>query len=477
MKNVWLLVLLVVSIGIGVYWYGRQPVDVSKNEQLSGWTIVIPGITGDLAKRKLIPSLYRLYKRGMQSLIIGTGRRDISISDVLKDSKVFIDAIDENLWKEFSNTVIYHRLDPSKPEDFKVLAHTITDYEVNKHLSSKRLIFLSLPPDIFCSVTQLLVESTIAVRDKHHYILYEKPFGWDLKSAQEINTCVTSLLSDRQIYRVDHYVAKGLTQLLPYMPANITSLLPDKQDKRVDSLLTHMPVAKNLLSDTVWDGKSIESVAVLFHEKLDIEGRGSFYDRYGAIKDVIQNHVLQLLAYFALDSSRAQTTFEKARQKADFLNSLVVQEIRRGQYQGYTAEKDVIPDSKTETYAAVTLISKDPRWKGVKFFLETGKALADKTTQLQVTFRGKEVNQLTVQFAPQELVSLRLYSHDNRPLEIAKSDFKYPEAYEALLIDVLTEQLQYSVSFEEVKAQWHLVDTMLAQPAQLIVYPKGSRVP
>jgi glucose-6-phosphate 1-dehydrogenase len=472
MKNTWLFALLVASSGIALYWYGRQSVQ-SSYKQLSGWTIIIPGITGDLAKRKLIPALYRLYKKGMRSLIIGTGRRDAAINEIVLDAQKFVDSVDEQSWKQFSDLFVYHRLDPSNTEDFKALKHAITDYEAQKHLSGKRLVFLSLPPDVFCSVTQLLVNTNIIVRDKPHYMLYEKPFGWDLKSAENINACVTSLLTDRQLYRIDHYVAKGLTQLLPYLPAQLASLLPHKQTQRINTNLTYMPAAKNLLSDTVWDSTSIASVTILFHETLGIEGRGSFYDRYGAIKDVIQNHVLQLLAYFALDSSKAPTRAEKAEQKAAFLNSLVVQNVQRSQYEGYRAEKDVASDSKTETYAAVTLTSKDPRWKNVHFFLETGKALADKTTQLKVTFKGNGTNQLIVQFAPKELISVQFSSHDGHPFKAMKDDFHYPEAYEALLADVLTEQLRYSISFEEIKAQWRLADAMLTWPAQLNVYSKG----
>ncbi len=449
----WLL-LVIGIIGASIYWYVKHPVllQVPKNQQLSGWTVVIPGITGDLAKRKLIPALYQLYKKGMQSIIIGTGRRDAAITDILKDAKKFIQAVDEQLWKQFAQMVVYHKLDPSVPTDFKALAQSIVKLEASHNFSGKRLVFLSLPADVFCQTTKLLVENGIIEPHKSQYILYEKPFGWDHASAQEINKCTTSLLPDKQLYRIDHYVAKGLTQTLAYLSGT------------------------NLLFAHVWDGKAIDTVSVLFHETLGIEGRGSFYDRYGAIKDVMQNHMLQLLAFFALNLSSAKTLDERAHQKAAFLNSLSVQNVRRGQYEGYLAEKDVSPHSKTETYAAVTLISNDPRWKGVQFILETGKALAQKKTELVVTFKPVNQslpNQLTVQFAPKELMSLRLNGLESKPFDLASSSFEYPEAYEALLADVLTEKLDYSVSFEEIEAQWRLTDSIRTLTSEVSIYPKG----
>jgi glucose-6-phosphate 1-dehydrogenase len=454
MKKLWLLAVLTVCISMGAtFWYAKKsmPSQISKDQQLSGWTIVIPGITGDLAKRKLIPALYRLYKQGMQATIIGTGRRDANIIPILEESKKFVEALDAETWKQFTHMVVYHKLDPCQFADFKALAGSITEYETIKQGSGKRLVFLSLPADVFCPFTRLLVESGIIESGKHQYVLYEKPFGWDVKSAQEINNCITSLLTDKQIYRVDHYVGKGLTQMLPYLPAS------------------------NALFEHVWDAKSISLVSVVFHETLGIEGRGAFYDRYGAIKDVIQNHVLQLLAFFALDLSRAKTPQAIAQQKAAFLNSLSVREVRRGQHEGYRTEKDVAPDSKTETYAAITLESSDARWKGVKFFLETGKALAEKNTQLSVIFKPEhKANKLIVQFAPKELVLLHLNGLEASPMDLSKQDFNYPEAYEAILKDVLTEQLRYSVSFEEIQAQWRLVDSMLAMSSELFVYPKGK---
>ena len=252
---------------------------------------------------------------------------------------------------------------------------------------------------------------------------------------------------------MDHYVAKGLTQALPY-------------------LSTTNPLLKN-----VWNGKSIETVSILFHETIDIEGRGQFYDRYGAIKDVIQNHVLQLLAFFALDFTVAKTKKEIAHQKASFLNSLSVQKMSRGQYEGYKAEKDVSSHSTTETYAAITLTSSDPRWKGVTFFLETGKSLSDKRTQLSVQFKPDEkypANKLVVQFAPREELLLQLNGLKGQPVELKAHDFEYQEAYEAVLQDVFSQQLHYSVSFEEIEAQWRLADAMAVYSSKLTSYPKGK---
>ncbi len=460
MKNLWFFSILALCIAGSIYWYSRRSPVPPSNQPRAGWLVVIPGITGDLAKRKLIPALYRLYKKGIQGTIIGTGRRDADIRAILAEAQKFIDDFDAHVWHEFSQRVMYQRLDPKSSSDFKALAQIITEHEAVQKLSGKRLIYLSLPADVFCPMTRLFVESGIVVPHKDHFILFEKPFGWDLSSAREINACLTSLLPERQIYRVDHYVAKGLTQSLPYL-------------SETNAVLTD-----------IWNGKSIASVSILFHEKIDIESRGQFYDRFGAIKDVVQNHVLQLLAYFGSDLSHAKTSQERADQKAEFLSSLSVKEVHKGQYEGYKAEKDVSPTSTTETYAAITLESNDQRWKGVRFFVEAGKALAEKNTQLSVRFKPVKThsnnqvappNELVIQFAPKESILLHVNGLNAQPIELKESSLKYTEAYEALLEDVFMEKLRYNVSFKEIEEQWRLADSMLAFKTPLKTYPKGFK--
>ena len=315
-KKIWFFPVAVVCIAAGLYWIYQRAHPSMKTE----WLVVIPGITGDLAKRRLIPALYHLHKRGERSIIIGTGRRAAHIHAILAEAKKFIPDVDVHAWHEFSKRLLYERLDPNNSADFRSLASTIAAQETKHALSGKRLIYLSLPADVYCPITRQLVENGIVIPDKNHFIAYEKPFGWSLASAQEIQSCLISLLPQKQTYHVDHYVAKGLTQKLPY----ISEL---------------NPILKDILN-----GSTVKAVVINFHEKIDIEGRGQFYDRFGAIKDVIQNHVLQLLAFFGADLSKNMNPEQQARQRAAFLSSLAVVGVHKGQYEGYKIEKDVYPD-------------------------------------------------------------------------------------------------------------------------------------
>lgn len=448
MKILWVLIILIIGVG-GIYWYYQNKKNGSMFAVQPQWIAVIPGVTGDLAKRKLIPVLYSLFKKGNQGIIIGTGRRDTDISHVLKESIRFVKDWDASTWNKFSELISYQKLDPKSEDDFKALAQSITNLEKTKNLSGKRLMYLSLPPDVFCSLSKLAVRTGLVVPGKEHYLIFEKPFGWNSASAKELNDCLTALLPERQLYRVDHYVAKGLVQSLPYLAQT------------------------NPLLARAWNGNFIDQLSVRFHETVGVEGRGEFYDRYGAIKDVVQNHMLQLLAFCAVDPLQKQSS---QQQKVAFLQSLSVREVHRGQYEGYSAEKGVAPQSTTETSATILLESSQPHWKGVQFLLETGKAFADKVTDLRVRFkptRAQQAQELVIQFAPEEKIDLSFHGLGGELIGLKSRNFHYPEAYEALFDDVLSGRLQYAVSYQEIEAQWRLTDDILARAGVPTVYRRA----
>lgn len=421
MPNWWIFIILILCIVV-VYFFLRL-----RDTSYSGWLIMIPGITGDLAKRKLIPALYQLYTKGTRCTIIGTGRNPADIAVILGEAKKFVN--DGREWADFSRTVQYHKLDPEISTDFDDLALILGRY---KHIT-KRMVYLAIPSESYSSMTQQLVRCGIVQPHQEHFILYEKPFGSDLASARQINANILSVLPEHQVYRVDHYVAKCLTQRLP-------SLIDEK--------------------------RAIESISILMHEKIGIEGRGQFYDRYGAIKDVVQNHMLQLLAFIAEAPShslklclgerdRACASAEAdADEKAKFLRSLIVRNVERRQYEGYKMEKGVSPNSTTETYAAITLESGDEQWKGVTFFLETGKCMPEKRTEIRVIFKSGDT--LIIQFAPEESIIFRSGGIE-KPITFKEG---CADAYQMLLDDVFTGNLKYSVSFPELEAQWQLTDLL-----------------
>lgn len=459
--------LLLLSAGAAIfgayYWYGQQRVNTSEMApELSGGssegvTIIIPGITGDLAKRKLLPALYRLFKKGVRATVIGTGRREADVRTILQEAQKFVPVPEQEQdgWRAFCAQVSYEQLNPEVASDFDHLAAHVKNIEaISPGATHKRLVYLSLPADVFCSITKQLVRSGLVVPHEAHTILYEKPFGWSLASAQQINACISSLLPEKQIYRVDHYVAKSALQILSDLAGDNRLLAP------------------------LWQGRTITCVEALFHETIGIEGRGQFYDKFGVIRDVVQNHVLQALAFFACAPTPTASAQQQAAERAHFLSSLTPTSIQRGQYKGYRDEPGVLPESDTETYTRITLTSNDPRWHDVLFVIEAGKALATKKTQVRATYAPvgtHRSNICVIQLSPEEVITLQLNGRDDHLLEFKAQLPVAMEAYEAIVDDVISGTLRYGVSFSEIEAQWRLVDQILKVETKSVTYAKGEQ--
>ena len=305
--------------------------------------LIIPGIKGDLAKRKLIPALYQMIKEGMRGIIVGLGRQESTVTQILDQARPFIQNLDQTVWDALTSMTHYFSFSEEKKE-FTEIHKLIEQPEKEKKLSGQRIAYLAVPPDSFCSLTEQLTQAGIIKQGNlYHSIVYEKPFGSSGASAYQINECIKGCLQEEQIYRVDHYLAKGLVALLP-------------------SLCT-----SNDLLRRAWNNKTIKEISIYFDETIGMEGRGSFYDRYGALKDVVQNHILQLLALVTLDESDTYDVSVMHRRKAEFIQSLSIVEAAEGQYEGYLQEKDVNPRSTTETAVILKLVSSDSAGKGSLF--------------------------------------------------------------------------------------------------------------
>lgn len=495
----WIVIVGVVIV-VGVAFFKikevvlqRQQFDelkkMGEGRSMDAWTIVILGATGDLSKRKLIPAIYNGIKKGSteasHGLFFGAAREKITGAELLERARPFIAGVQTPIFDYLKERTYYVPVDATKEEDFVALYKAIVEQEKAHGMAGKRLIYCALGSEYFISVTNSLVASGIMEKgNANHRIAYEKPFGTDVASAQAINKDLQEKLSDDQIYRVDHYLTKELVN-------NIVIV------RFTNSIL-----------ERAWDKSTVERIEIDIDETLGVEGRAGFYDHYGALKDVVQNHLLQLLALTTMERPDALTRDAMADKKAAELNNLVVDAGMLGQYEGYLSEKGVKPDSKTDTFVALRMHSKNPRWQGVPIFATTGKALAHKKTEIRVIF--KQVgecfvqapdacanNVFTFRIQPNEGIALQINAREPQDcrdelcrishygLTPVLLDFCHscqfgpyaPEAYEILLQSIMAGDTEIGVSAQEIEAQWAIVEQVQALNLPLYPYKKGSTGP
>jgi glucose-6-phosphate 1-dehydrogenase len=382
--------------------------------------------------------------------------------------------VDHEALQKLENNFTYVQLDFDNPEQYQELARIAQ--ELGTKGLTNRLVYCSTASDYFCTITNHVIQSGIVeAHNLNHRIVYEKPFGWNLASARQINACIKKALDEKQVYRIDHYLAKEFVN-------NILLLR-----------------STNALFKNSWNKESIESVKIVFDETLGVEGRGIFYDRYGAVRDVFQNHILQLLALVAIEPPTSLDSEALRDRKADILKSVRVVDGILGQYKGYHDEPGVKKDSKTETYAALQLEVDTPQWRGIPFYVETGKCLAQKTTAIKITLKplGSCIwspdhvcssNIITINLTPEEGFSLTLNSKKpGTQNELTRITFDAPyahvfgpssvEAYEILLQEIMNGQQSIVVRFDEIEYQWRITDEIYTRNFPLIQYQQGSSGP
>jgi glucose-6-phosphate 1-dehydrogenase len=304
--------------------------------------------------------------------------------------------------------------------------------------------------------------------------VYEKPFGHDLKSAQTINECIKNNINETQVYRIDHYLTKEVV-------SNIAMIR-----------------FTNCVLEPLWSNRYIDQVQIVLSESGGIEGRGAFYDSAGALRDVVQNHMLEMLALICMESPEKLTgdyiraERVKVLEKVRFIDGIL------GQYNGYLSEKSVNASSRTDTYASLKLAVDTPRWAGVPFYLKTGKRLDKKETIIHIKFKQVDCllmrgcptdsNWLTIQIAPEAIFLLTLNakvvgsSDQVAPvgMEFCHScvyGLQTPEAYEVLLEEVMRGEQSISVRFDEIEYAWNLTDTIIAKQLPVYQYEQGSTGP
>lgn len=393
--------------------------------------LVIFGITGDLSRRKLIPALNKIFatEAGADLSLIGVSRREI-------DTKELLGSLDE------STQMV--TMDVSKAEDYRILYETINIKE-----GEQVLIYLSVPPSASDQIVMLLGQNGFS--DKRVKLLLEKPFGVDFESAEEMNGHLLEYFDESQLYRIDHYMAKEMAQ-------NIIAFRAD-----------------NALFSHVWNNNAIERVTVGAYESIGIEGRSTFYEQTGAMRDVLQGHLMQLLSIILMEIPEdvSYINVPTYRLKAlSQINPVSPSDIVRAQYRGY--RKEVGSDSTTtETYVSTTLYSEDENWRDVPLVLRTGKALHSKLTEIVVEFkktREEQANKLIFRIQPFEGVEIEL--HTKRPgyervMETRSLAFSYPEdlelpdAYEQVIVDAIYSRKSLFTSSDEVLASWRILEPAL----------------
>ena len=442
-------------------------------------TIVLLGATGDLAKRKIFPALYQLFVKNKlgNSIIIGAALDEIDAIKMLENVKHFIKPIDDATWQAFSKRVFYKAINFNHEKDFDALNAFVTEQEKKAKLTGNRLVYCATAPYFYCTITNSLASSGLVKRiekgEIFQRIVYEKPFGHDLESAHEINMCIKQHFEECQVFRIDHYLTKELV-------GNIALVR-----------------FTNIVFEPLWNNRYIDQVLIVFDEEVCLDGRGLFYDKYGALADVMQNHMMQLVALIGMESPEKLTGDYIRAERAKVLQKVKVVDALIGQYRGYTQEKDVAPDSKTETFAQAYLRIDNPRWAGVPFYLKAGKCLDKKETAIYIKFKQvdclltkacpSEPNYLSIEISPNPLFALTFNakkpgkSDEVMPVQMQFSHStmgnQIPEAYETLFEEILKGEQSVSVRFDEIEYAWKIIDAISARKPQLYLYDKRSKGP
>ena len=458
------------------------------------------GATGDLASRKLYPALFRLFQKGFirnHFAVIGTARREWTDEHFREVVVKSVQSLTEDVTQaeEFANHFYYQAHNVTDTHHYVVLKELSEKLDQQYGIEGNRIFYLAMAPSFFGTITQHLKNEALLTENGYNRLIIEKPFGKDYESAQILNEQLRHSFDENQIYRIDHYLGKEMIQ-------NITAVR-----------------FANRVFETMWNRNHIDNVQITLAEQVGVEERGGYYETSGALRDMVQNHILQILALVAMEPPQS---FEAVRQnKINVLEQLrhyspeeVSKNFVRGQYgpsldgnlPGYRQDQNVSDDSNMETYVAGKVFIDNERWKDVPFYVRTGKSLNSKTTVIDVVFKEAESplfehetkgkcpsNRISIHITPKEgfcfVINSKAvgnsYGLQTSHLEkIFDKSFglSSPEAYERLILDCMEGDMTNFTHWEEVAASWKFVDCIRQAwdnetSVQFPNYPAGSSGP
>jgi glucose-6-phosphate 1-dehydrogenase len=468
-------------------------------------TVILFGASGDLAKRKVLPALYDLAQNkslGERYAIVGFARTPMtdelfrSVAGEAAKTISEVGPIDPAKWNDFAKNMYYSAGDYADQAAYGQLAKRLAELDAEKKLGGNRLYYLSTPPEVYPDIVEQLGRAGLAhPKNPNSWvrIIIEKPFGRDLATAKELNQIVLNVFEEKQVYRIDHYLGKDTVQNLLVLRFG------------------------NGIFEPLWNRNYVDHVQITAGETLGVERRGGFYETAGALRDMIQSHVLQLTSLVAVEPPASFDATAVRNEKLKVLQSIrpfnlemVAQSVVRGQYApgklgdkplaGYRDEPGVSPNSRTETFVAARVLIDNWRWAGVPFYLRTGKRLAKRTTEIMIQFRRAphivfrerevEPNRLVLNIQPDEGISVSFGA--KRPgtemsIGNVTMNFSYREgfggtsrsAYATLLNDCLRGDATLFDRGDSVEAAWSLVDPILdvwsaAKTAGVPIYPAGT---
>jgi glucose-6-phosphate 1-dehydrogenase len=430
--------------------------------------LVIFGISGDLAKKMTFRALYRLEKTGkLDCPIVGVAIDEWDDEKLREHAREAIGATvgdpDEDVFARLAKRLSYVQGDYGEAETFERVGKAIGE-------AKRPVFYLEIPPALFATVVEGLGKAGLT---ENAHVVIEKPFGHDLESARKLNAELRRVLSEEQILRIDHYLGKE-----PVMD------------------ITYLRFANSIL-EPVWNREHVSHVQMTIAEDFGVEDRGRFYDAVGAMRDVIQNHALQVLGVIAMEPPSGNDPDSVRDKKLELFKAMCAADPKRyvrGQYKGFREVKDVDPKSKTETFAAVELEIDNWRWSGVPFFVRAGKCMPAKSSEVTVVFkrpprlgvgRGKtpEPNKMTIRIEPVPGSRMRLYakkagsdSFEPADLEVLfeKVPGEDPEPYERLLGDAISGRHQLFTRQSSIEETWRVVQPLLDEPGPVHPYEKGT---
>jgi glucose-6-phosphate 1-dehydrogenase len=459
-------------------------------------TIVIFGASGDLTRRKLVPALYHLTCADMLPetvQVVGVAIDDLDLirfREVLRRGMVEYAGVEQDihgLWPRFAERLDYLVGDLDDPSTYRRLAARLVEIDANAQTQGNRVFYLAIPPSLFPTVVQRLGEVKLGRKSTGwSRIVIEKPFGRDLASAQQLNQQLHVAFDEDQVYRIDHYLGKDTAQNILFFRF------------------------ANAIFEPVWNRNYVDNVQISVLEHVDVGHRGAYYDQTGVLRDMFQNHMMQLLTLMAMEPPTTVDAKALRDEKVKVLRAvrpIDVHDSVRAQYRGFCQEQGVEPDSRTPTFVALKLFVDNWRWQGVPFYMRSGKALATKTTDIIIEFRrpplqmfelpaGEDYvpNSVLVGIQPDEGIHLKFQAkvpgsgREGRPVDMAfhyRSAFgmdKLADAYEHLLLDVLEGDASLFTRSDEIELAWRLVDPVVrawesGNGPELAMYERGSPGP